>query len=146
MQAGDKTMAKTENNGLTLRQMFQAGNAVFFSSLLCLAASTPLVSGAAVRWTGQATSFVPARVDSPCFRCLHPDESVAHATCDAEGIVSPVVGVIGSLQALEVIRILVQAEPALCGRLLLFDGAAMDWQSVPLPRLPQCPDCGGRAP
>lgn len=110
----------------------------------CLAGGTPLVSGAAIRWTGQVASFVPHRPDSPCFRCLYPDDSVEDTTCAAEGIVAPLVGIIGSMQALETLRLAAGEGPGLCGRLLLFDGVAMEWQSVPLPRRPQCPDCSRR--
>ena len=107
----------------------------------CLAAGTPLVSGAAIRWTGQVASFVPGRAQSPCFRCLYPDESVQDATCEAEGIVAPLVGIVGSMQALEALRLIVGEGAGLCGRLLLFDGLTMEWQSVPVTRRPQCPDC-----
>jgi len=110
----------------------------------CFSTGTPLVSGAAIRWTGQVASFVPARPDSPCFRCLYPDESVEDTTCAEEGIVAPLVGIIGSLQALEAVHLVTGEEPGLCGQLLLFDGVAMEWQSVPLSRNPQCPDCSGR--
>ena len=110
----------------------------------CLATGTPLVSGAAIRWTGQVASFVPARPESPCFRCLYPDESVADTTCAAEGVVAPLVGIIGSMQALEALRLVIGEQPGLCGLLLLFDGVAMEWQSVPLSRHPRCPDCSGR--
>ena len=103
--------------------------------------STPLVSGAAIRWQGQVATFIPARQDSPCYQCLYPDEGVEAATCAAEGILAPLVGIIGSLQALEVLNLLLDAGPGLCGQVLLFDGLAMECQTVTLPRNASCPAC-----
>ena len=102
-----------------------------------LATDTPLVSGAAIRWQGQVAPFDPRRPDAPCFQCLYPDESVQ------EGIIAPLVGVIGAMQALEPLRILLGQEGGLAGRLLLFDGLGMEWQSVELPRAAACPACAG---
>ncbi len=113
----------------------------------CLSASTPFVSAAAIRWQGHVATFLPDRPDSPCFQCLYPDEGVAAATCAAEGIMAPVVGVIGSMQALATINVLLGKGAALCGKVMLFDGLAMEWQTIALPRNPQCPGCGaGTAP
>ena len=102
---------------------------------------TPLISGAAIRWQGQVATFVPERQDSPCYQCLYPDESVEAVTCAAEGILAPLVGIIGSLQALEVLNILLDAGPGLCGQILLFDGLAMECQTVVLPKKSNCPAC-----
>ncbi len=104
--------------------------------------NTPLVSGAAIRWEGQVSSFDPNLEDSPCYRCLYPDTSVETVTCAAEGVIAPVVGVIGTLQSLEVINQLLQNKEALTGRLLLFDGVTMEFNSIGLPKNPKCPDCG----
>lgn len=103
---------------------------------------TPWVSGAAVRWEGHVVTFMPGAGDRPCFRCLYPDENVEALTCAAEGIMGPVVGVIGSAQALEAIKLLLGMPVGLCGRLLLFDGLSMECQTVEFPRLTQCPACG----
>lgn len=117
----------------------------FALNLAALATGTPWVSGAAVRWEGHVVTFMPAIANSPCFRCLHPDEGVEALTCAAEGIMAPVVGVIGSAQALEAIKLLLGMEAALCGRVLLFDGLSMECQTVAFPRDPRCPACGGGA-
>jgi adenylyltransferase/sulfurtransferase len=110
-----------------------------------IATATPLVSAAAIRWQGQMACFFPARTESPCFQCLYPDESVESATCAAEGIISPLVGVMGSMQALAALGILLGEDEMLCGRLLLFDGLALEWQRVPVAKVPGCPSCGARA-
>ena len=113
----------------------------FTLNRVSLSTSTPLVCGAAIRWQGQVVTFVPDRQDSPCYQCLYPDESVEAATCAAEGILAPIVGIIGSLQALEVLTILLDAGPGLCGQVLLFDGLAMECQTIALPKKARCPAC-----
>jgi adenylyltransferase/sulfurtransferase len=110
-----------------------------------VAAATPLVSGAAIRWQGQVATFDPRRPGAACYRCLYPDESVAGGSCAAEGIAAPVVGVIGSMQALEVLKLLLGAGSGLCGRLLLFDGISMECQTIAIERRVDCPACGGDA-
>lgn len=106
-----------------------------------LAGGTPLVSGAAIRWEGQVAAFDPRRDDSPCYQCLYRDEGVEGATCAMEGVISPLVGVIGAMQALESVNLLLNRS-ALCGSLLLFDGRLMEWQKIRLPKNPRCPACG----
>lgn len=108
----------------------------------CVKTRTPLVSGAAIRMEGQATTFLPDH-NGPCYRCLYRDEDAEYETCAAEGILPPVVGVIGTIQALEAIKLITGAGKTLCGRLLLFDGNAMEFQTVRLPRDPACPVCSG---
>ena len=110
-----------------------------------LATGTPFVSGAAIRWQGQVATFLPQRSDSPCYQCLYPDESIEAATCAAEGIMAPIVGVIGSVQALETLNILLEVGESLAGRLLLFDGLSMEWESIKLPKNPNCPACADTA-
>lgn len=102
---------------------------------------TPLVSGAAIRWEGQVTSFDPRDAASPCYQCLYPDRNIESATCEMEGVVAPLVGVIGSMQAMEAMNMLL-GKPALCGVVWLFDCKRMDWQHMRLNRNPACPCCG----
>ncbi len=111
----------------------------------CIANRTPLVSAAAIRWEAQLSTFDSRRVDSPCYRCLYPDTSVEAATCAAEGVMAPLVGIVGSIQATEAIKVLVDCGDTLCGRLLLLDALSMDFQSIALKRSPDCPDCGHHA-
>lgn len=106
-----------------------------------LKSGTPMVSGAAIRWEGQVTAFNPGRPDSPCYQCLYPNTDVEAATCAAEGVISPLVGIIGTMQALEAINILL-GRGQLHGTVWLFDGQFMEWQKMTLPKNPGCPACG----
>jgi molybdopterin/thiamine biosynthesis adenylyltransferase len=108
----------------------------------CLAHRTPLVSAAAIRWEAQISTFDPGREDSPCYRCLYPDTSVEAATCAAEGVMAPLVGIVGSIQAVEAIKLITGSGETLCGRLLLLDALTMEFQALALKRNPDCPDCG----
>ena len=106
----------------------------------------PLVSGAAIRWQGQVAVFTSLRPEAGCYACLYPDESVEAATCAAEGVIAPLVGVIGSVQALLGLRVLLGEAGDLAGRLMLFDALGMEWVTVPLVRRPGCAVCAATAP
>ncbi len=108
----------------------------------CLANATPLVSGAVSRWTGQATAFLPGRVDSPCLTCLYPEDGEDMAgDCNEQGILAPVAGVIGSILAAEALKILLGLDDILCGRLLRFDAASMRFHCSRFRKDPACPAC-----
>jgi adenylyltransferase/sulfurtransferase len=109
----------------------------------CVAAGIPLVSGAAVRTEGQIACF-SGRPGEPCYRCLYPDFSEGGETCAREGVLAPVVGIIGSLQATEGIKILAGLGEPLFGRLLLLDALTMEWRSLRIPADPDCAVCGTR--
>lgn len=113
----------------------------FALNALCVETRTPLVSGAAIRFEGQVTVFDPRREDSPCYRCLYPDHMEEEQTCSRNGILAPVVGIVGSTQATEAIKLLSGIGDPLCGRLLLLDALHMEWRSIRLYRDPQCPTC-----
>lgn len=117
----------------------------FALNALCMETGTPLVSGAAIRFEGQVTVFDPRREDCPCYRCLYPDEFEDEETCSRNGILAPVVGMIGATQATEAIKVLAEIGEPLYGRLLLLDALRMEWRSIRLKRDPQCPVCGHRA-
>lgn len=109
----------------------------------CIKAGKPLVSGAALRWEGQLTTYNHA--GGPCYRCLYPEPPppAAVTNCDAGGVIGAVTGVIGSLQALEAIRILSGQPANYSGRLLVFDGAGGRLRTVQLrPRRAGCA-CAG---
>ncbi len=110
----------------------------------CVRAAKPLVSGAAIRMEGQVAVFRADRHDSPCYRCLYRDEGELEQTCSENGVLAPLVGVIGSIQALEVVKILVGTGEDLSGRLLLLDGERMEWRTLTLRRDPACPVCNER--
>ncbi len=108
----------------------------------CLAAEVPLVSGAAIRLEGQLAVFDSRREDSPCYECLYKDDSGEDLSCADNGVLAPVVGIIGAMQALETIKILTQLGEPLVGRLLVFDAARLQWREMKLARDPMCPACG----
>jgi adenylyltransferase/sulfurtransferase len=106
----------------------------------CRNAAVPLVSGAAIRWEGQVSVF-PGQAGTPCYRCLYTEAGADELTCSTTGVIAPLVGIIGSVQALEAIKILTKAGESLAGRLLLFDGLLGQWRSLRLNPDPLCPIC-----
>jgi adenylyltransferase/sulfurtransferase len=107
----------------------------------CVETSTPLVIGAAIRLEGQIMNYQPS-ADSACYQCLYTHAYGAEESCELEGVLGPVVGVIGTMQAVQTLLILAGQGEALRNRLMLFDAFAMEWQSVTLPKNPACPVCG----
>ena len=103
---------------------------------------TPLVSAAAIRWEAQMSTYDPGNDDSPCYQCLYPDTSVEGTTCAAEGVVAPLVGIVGSIQAMEALKVIMQVGDTLVGQLLLLDAFSMEFQSIQLAKNPSCPVCG----
>jgi len=107
----------------------------------CVEAKTPLVSGAAIRFEGQISVFDSRDEKCPCYNCLYPRDGSVAQTCSENGVIAPITGIIGSMQALETIKVLSGAGESLQGRVLLLDGLSMEWQSMQLPRNPKCPTC-----
>jgi molybdopterin/thiamine biosynthesis adenylyltransferase len=107
----------------------------------CVAGRTPLVSGAAIRREGQIITFIPG-LGGPCYQCLYPAGLENEESCAMEGVLAPVVGVIGSMQALQGVLVLAGQGEQMAGRLLLFDAGAMEWRSLKVPRDPGCTVCG----
>jgi len=108
----------------------------------CVLHQVPLVSGAAIRFEGQISVFDKRQHDSPCYNCLYPKAGDEEETCSENGILAPVVGIIGSMQALEAIKIICAIGEPLIGRLLVLDALSMNWRSMQLKRDPSCPVCG----
>jgi molybdopterin/thiamine biosynthesis adenylyltransferase len=108
----------------------------------CVAEGKPLVSGAAIRLEGQVATFLPGSETSPCYQCLYPMALAQTETCAMEGVLAPVVGVIGSLQALQAVQVLTGNFEGLWGRLTLFDAATHEWRRVKVRRDPACQACG----
>jgi adenylyltransferase/sulfurtransferase len=107
----------------------------------CIAAAVPMVSAAAIRSEGQISVFDPVR-SGPCYRCLYPDDgSLTALSCSESGVLAPLVGVIGSLQAMEAIKVLTGFGDSLCGQLLMLDLRNMDIRKLELPPRVNCPDC-----
>jgi len=103
----------------------------------CRAAGVPLVSGAAIRMEGQVSVFLNDG-SGPCYRCLYRDEGELDTACSTNGVLAPVVGIIGSIQATEAIKVLTGIGETLHGRLLLLDALHMEWRSVKLRPDPAC--------
>ncbi len=108
----------------------------------CVAAGKPLVSGAAIRLEGQLSVFDPRRPDSPCYHCLYGHGSEAELTCSEAGVVGPLVGLVGSLQALEALKLLAGFGEPLVGRLLLVDALGSRFRELRVKRDPGCSVCG----
>jgi adenylyltransferase/sulfurtransferase len=108
----------------------------------CVAARKPLVSGAGIRFDGQVAVFDLHRDDAPCYQCLFPEEGDAgEERCATLGVFAPLVGVIGTMQAAEAIKLVAGIGESLAGRLLLFDALASRWHEVRLARDPHCRVC-----
>lgn len=108
----------------------------------CFETRTPLVSGAAIRFEGQISVFRPGCGSSPCYACLYGDVGVDAQTCTQTGVAAPLLGIIGSVQAMETLKLLTGAGASLEGRLVCLDALQMRWHSVDLRRDPQCRVCG----
>ena len=108
----------------------------------CVAARKPLVSGAAIRLEGQLAVFDSRRADSPCYHCLYGHGSEAELTCSEAGVVGPLVGLVGSLQALEALKLLAGFGEPLVGRLLLIDALSTRFRELRVKRDPACRVCG----
>lgn len=112
----------------------------FAINAACVKHQTPLVSGAAIRMEGQVSVFNKTQ-DSPCYRCLYKDEGELDATCSENGVLSPVVGIIGSIQATEAIKVLLNIGECLDGKLLMLDALHMELRTLKLKKDPKCPVC-----
>ena len=108
----------------------------------CWRKRTPLVSGAAIRWEGQITIFDANIENSPCYRCLYPNQDSANMNCSENGVIAPLVGIIGTCQALEAIKYICGVGESLCGRILYLDAKYMEWRSMSLAPNKSCDTCG----
>jgi len=117
----------------------------FAVNAACVDARVPLVSGAAIRFDGQVTVVDPREPNAPCYRCLYvDDQSDSVDNCAEAGILGPVVGMIGCVQAIEIIKLITGIGESLAGRLVLFDALGMEWNEIKLARRESCPVCGQR--
>jgi molybdopterin/thiamine biosynthesis adenylyltransferase len=105
----------------------------------CVAEGVPLVSGAIGRWSGQIGVFA----GRPCYQCLVPEIPPEAETCAAVGVVGALAGVIGSMMALEAIKLIAGASDALVGRLMIYDALSAEARTVKIGADPACPVCGG---
>lgn len=112
----------------------------YAANAAAVAAGIPLVSGAAIRTEGQVAVFGAG--GRPCYQCLYPDDGSAGETCAREGVLAPLVGIIGSLQASEALKLLAGFGAPMLGDLLLFDALGVQTRRLRVPADPDCPVCG----
>ncbi|QGZ60456.1 HesA/MoeB/ThiF family protein [Paraburkholderia acidisoli] len=111
----------------------------------CVQHGVPLVSGAALRFDGQISTFDFRREDSPCYACVFPeDQPFEEVACSTMGVFAPTVGIIGAMQAAEALRVIGGIGETLVGRLMMLDSLRMEWNTMRVARQPDCPVCGER--
>lgn len=111
----------------------------------CVAAGTPLVSGAAIRFDGQIAVFDVRDPAAPCYHCLFGEgDAIEETRCATMGVFAPLVGIVGATQAAEALKLIAGVGTSLAGRLLLLDALTMQWREMSVPRDPACPICAGR--
>lgn len=107
----------------------------------CVVHKKPLVSGAAIRMEGQIAVYDSRQNDSPCYQCLYKQGDDENLTCSESGVLAPLVGIVGSVQAMEALKVLAGVGEPLVGKLLLLDGRTMEWRSLKLRKDKACPIC-----
>ncbi len=113
----------------------------FALNAACVAAQRPLVSAAVIRWELQVTTFRPG--GRPCYRCIYAEGDEPQLTCSESGVLGPLPGVAGTLEAVEAIKVLAGVGEPLFGRLLLMDALSMRLRTLTVPPDPHCPVCAG---
>lgn len=109
----------------------------------CVQHQKPLVSGAAIGWDAQISVYDTRQPDAPCYACVFPPEAAYEdVACATMGVLAPLVGIVGSVQAAEAIKLLSGAGEAISGRLLMLDARRMVWDSISVARQPHCAVCG----
>jgi adenylyltransferase/sulfurtransferase len=109
----------------------------------CARQRRPLVSGAAIRFDAQVMVFDLRQEDAPCYACLFPEEAeVEEVQCSQMGVFAPLTGMVGSIQAMEAMKLIIGTGQSLSGRLLIIDAAAAEWRTVKVARDPACRVCG----
>lgn len=111
----------------------------------CVAHRVPLVSGAALRFDGQISTFDFRAAHSPCYACIFPeDQPFEEVACSTMGVFAPTVGIIGAMQAAEALRLIAGVGETLVGRLMMLDSLRMEWTTMKVARQADCPVCGER--
>jgi len=126
--------------GLDCSDNFRTRHAV---NAACVTHRKPLVSGAATGWDAQVSVYDIRQADAPCYACLFPPD-IAHedVACATMGVFAPLVGIVGSVQAAEALKLLIGTGQSLAGQLLMLDARRMAWERIALARQPHCPVCG----
>jgi molybdopterin/thiamine biosynthesis adenylyltransferase len=114
-------------------------------NLACVQHRKPLVSGAAIRMDGQVSVFDSTQPEAPCYACIFPPAQLPEETrCATMGVLAPLVGIIGSVQAAEALKILSGMGSQMAGRLLMLDGRELSWTDIRMQRNPDCPVCSAQ--
>jgi adenylyltransferase/sulfurtransferase len=108
----------------------------------CVECHKPLISAAVIRFEGQISVFKGYEVDQPCYQCLYSEEGNGRESCVENGVLAPVAGLVGTIQALQAIKVLLGIGEQLCGELLLIDGLDLSFRKVKIVKEPECPICG----
>ena len=116
-------------------------NTRFSLNKISVKSKTPLVSGAAIRFEGQVTVFNPTQKSSPCYRCLYNEDVSTEESCTANGVFAPLLGIVGSIQANEALKLILNLGESIQGKLLLIDALNMEFNEVFLNKDPSCPVC-----
>ncbi len=113
----------------------------FIINRACVRQKTALISAAAIQYEGQISVFDLTQSDSACYACLYAEAGEDNTNCSDNGILAPVVGILGSMQALEAIKFICKIGDTLKNRLLIFDALALQWRTMKLNKDPACPVC-----
>ena len=108
----------------------------------CVECHKPLISAAVIRFEGQISVFKGYEVDQPCYQCLYSEDGNGRESCVENGVLAPVAGLVGTIQALQAIKVLLALGEQLCGELLLIDGLDLSFRKVKIVKEPECPICG----
>ena len=108
----------------------------------CVECHKPLISAAVIRFEGQISVFKGYEVDQPCYQCLYSEQGDGRESCVENGVLAPVAGLVGTIQALQAIKVLLGIGDQLCGELLLIDGLDLSFRKVKIAKDSECPICG----
>jgi len=108
----------------------------------CVECHKPLISAAVIRFEGQISVFKGYEVDQPCYQCLYSEQGDGRESCVENGVLAPIAGLVGTIQALQAIKVLLGLGEQLCGELLLIDGLDLSFRKVKIIKEPECPICG----
>jgi len=108
----------------------------------CVECHKPLISAAVIRFEGQISVFKGYEVDQPCYQCLYSEQGNGRESCVENGVLAPVAGLVGTIQALQAIKVLLGIGEQLCGELLLIDGLDLSFRKVKIVKDSECPICG----
>ncbi len=135
-----KTLVSSADVVLDCTDNFKTRHAI---NRACVAARVPLVSGAAIRMDGQVAVFDTRQTGAPCYACLFPpDQQFEEVQCSVMGVFAPLVGIIGTIQAAEALKLLMGVGTSLAQRLLMLDARTMEWTSIKTTHNPHCAVCG----